>query len=288
MSNLVPDRYRQVALATVDTPLTLAELRHHFLGKEAYRRTRYIVVRHQGEVGVLAVRKRDDEALFAPITDVTLLARADETALVTDPAVDVGVPTQLATAAHRLAPGARCVVAEGRYGHVSFICDPRPLRIQVVDIVPPEPAKLFDQARRVLEVADDLPPIELVPCTFDIGALARTVPSDEYLFPCRASGIDVGTAGTYFLDERPPRRDWVLVGPERSVEIHRWVYGDDPRTVVDICPHRIAKAVDGPVLTKCSLREEGIGQAGDCVVVPWGSSLATVHAGLSVLAKVPR
>ena len=54
------------------------------------------------------------------------------------------------------------MVVEGRYGHVSFILDPEPLRVPVREVVPPEPAKLVDQAQRLLDVAEDLPPIELV------------------------------------------------------------------------------------------------------------------------------
>ncbi len=285
MSNLVPDRYRQVALATLQEPITEAGLRRHFIGREAYRRTRYIVVRLGRDVAVLAVTKESEEPLFSPIVGVELLAGPDETAFVGDPDVDVGVASQLGVAAARLAPGARCVVVEGRYEHVSFILDPCPLRVHVVEIVPPEPAKLLDQARRVLAVADDLPPIELVPELFDIRELARRTPSDRYLFPCRSSGIEVGTAETVFLDERPPHRDWVLVGPERSLEIHRWIYGEEPRSIVDICPHHLAKEVAGLTLTKCSLLEEGIDQEGDRVVVPWGTSLAGVHNGLAALAR---
>ena len=284
MSNLVPDRYRQVALAT--SPVPLRDAASYFRGREAYRRTRYIVTRHGAEVVVIAVTKADDAPLFSPIVDAVPLASPSETAFVEDPEVDVGVPTQLAAAAGRLAPGARCVVVKGRYEHVSFILDPRPLRVRVVEIVPPEPAKLLDQARRVLDVADDLPPIELVPALFDIGELARSTPASHYVFPCRSSGIHVGAADIAFLDERPPRGDWVLVGPERSVEIHRWFYGDDPEAVVDICPRDLSRDLEGPILTKCSLLEETIEKDGDHVVVPWGASLAHVHDGLAMLAGV--
>ena len=44
MSNLVPRRYRGVAVTEADVPLRPVDLRDHFLGREAYRRTEYIVV----------------------------------------------------------------------------------------------------------------------------------------------------------------------------------------------------------------------------------------------------
>ena len=94
------------------------------------------------------------------------------TAVLTDPELDTSVPSQIAALAALKAPEARCVVVTGRYGHVSFILDPSPLRIRVLDVVPPEPAKLVDQVRRVLEVAGDLPPIELIPDVVEIGTLA--------------------------------------------------------------------------------------------------------------------
>ena len=85
--------------------------------------------------------------------------------------VDTGVPSQLARAARELAPGARCVVVQGRYRHVSFILDPAPVRVLVVEVVPPSPPKLLDQARRVLETAEELPPIELVAALVDLSDL---------------------------------------------------------------------------------------------------------------------
>ncbi len=48
MANLVPGQYRKVSVATVDVPLTAAALTSHFLGREVYRHTRFVVVRHRG------------------------------------------------------------------------------------------------------------------------------------------------------------------------------------------------------------------------------------------------
>ena len=45
VANLMPSRYREVAVTGVDLPLVPERLREHFLGREAYRRTRYVVVR---------------------------------------------------------------------------------------------------------------------------------------------------------------------------------------------------------------------------------------------------
>jgi hypothetical protein len=210
--------------------------------------------------------------------------------MVDAPEVDTGVPSQLARVARERAPGARCVVVLGRYRHVSFILDPAPIRVRVVEVVPPAPAKLLDQARRVLEVAEDLPPIELVAELVDLTDLARDHPAARYLLPCRGAGVTLGGAEVRFLDERPAVEDWVLLGCDRSREIHRWFYRADAEAV-DMCPRRLA---DGqgrdpmPVLTKCCLLEEHLEVEADHhrVTVPWGSSLELVRAGLGRAAAL--
>jgi len=226
--NRTPDRYREVSLAEVDVPLTEAALRELLLGRDAYRRTRFIVVRRGPQTALVEVEKETTEPLFSPITDVRLLAGADECAVVDAPDLDPAVPSDLATAARRLPSPARCVIVYGRFEHVSFLLDPQPLQMRVLETVPPSPPKLVEQVRRVLSIADDLPPIEVEPVLVDLHELARTRPSGHYLLPCRAGATAPPGARLDYLDERPPRGDWVLVGCERSRQIHRWVYGDVP------------------------------------------------------------
>ncbi len=289
MPTVVPGQYRGVAVATVEVALTAAALRAWFVGREAYRRTRWIVVHGaDGGTAVLAVRKASEEPLFSPITDVELLAGPEETAFVVAPEVDTAVPSALARVAVERAPGQRAVVVRGRYEHVSFVLDPAPLSVCVVDVVPPHPAKLHDQAARVLELAEDLPPLILEPVLVDLEELVRSAPAQDLLLPCRGSGVTVEGARLAFLDERPPRVDgWHLIGCARSQELHTWCYGAPaPRT--ELCPRVLAgrRVAEGtPVLTKCCLLEEGFEREGATVVVPWGATLAQVREGLAALAE---
>jgi hypothetical protein len=274
-----------VAVAGVTGDLTAEGLNRHFLGREAYRRTRYVVARRGPDTAVVEVARADDGPLFSPIVGVRVLALPGECALVDAPEVDTGVPTQLARAARELAPAARCVVVQGLYRHISFILEPAPIRVQVVEVVPPEPPKLLDQARRVLEVAEDLPPIELVPALVDLTELAGERRAPRYLLPCRGSGIQLDGAEVRFLDERPEKERWVLLGCDRSRELHRWFYGEEAETV-DLCPRRVAARAGGamPVLTKCCLLEEHLDHQGTTVTVPWGASLDLVREGLQRVA----
>ncbi|MEA2932872.1 MAG: hypothetical protein QOI56_1657 [Actinomycetota bacterium] len=290
VANLVPGQYRKVSVATVDVPLTREHLTAHFLGREVYRHTRFVVVRGRGggtavvEVGHGDAHHRDTGALFTSVEAVEVLALPAECADVVAPDADTGIPSALGAVARDRAPGARCVVVEGRYRHVSFIVDPRPVRIRVGDVVPPAPAKLIDQARRVLDVAEDLPPVELVPEVVDLGDLARGHPAERYLLPCQGSGFELDGAAVEFLDQHPGRRPWILLGCARSRAIHQWFYGDVPDTV-DTCPRRMfAGSADEPLLTKCCLLEDGNADEAGVVAVPWGASLELVGQALARLA----
>ncbi len=286
MTNLMPDRYREVSLTTVDHELSAAAVRAHLMGREVYRRTRFVVLRHDGRAALAAVTKADETPLFAPVVEVEVLALPGETTWVDAPEVDTSVPSQLARAAREHAPGARCAIVAGRHGHVSFLLDPAPARVRVVDVAPPYPAKLVDQAQAVLDVADEMPPVELVAGVIDLGNLAATHPADRYVLPCRGSGLVLG-ADTAYLDERPPDADWVLVGCARSREIHEWFYQRDAPSV-EMCPRRLVASdrtdMTMPTLTRCCLLEEERYEcAADVAVVPWGASLSLIRTAISDL-----
>ncbi|GAA1276880.1 hypothetical protein GCM10009609_44940 [Pseudonocardia aurantiaca] len=284
--NIVPAAYRGVSVARTSSDLDAEGLRAHLVGREAYRRTRFIVVHSPGGTSLLHVAKRSNAELFSPITEVELLAGIDDCEFVREPEADTAVPSALAEVAGRRAPGARAVVVEGRYEHVSFIVDPRPLRIRVREVVPPLPAKLHDQASRVLATAEELPPISLVPELVQLTDLAATHPAPHYLLPCRGSGASISGATTSYLDERPADQAWTLIGCARSEQIHHWFYGRDV-TRADLCPLRTARLDDGSeagLLTKCCLREDGAERGDGWISVPWGSTLDQVRQALAELA----
>jgi hypothetical protein len=282
-TNLVPGAYRGVAVTSFEGPLQATDLIRHFVGREAYRRTRFIVVRNGDETAIVQVHKESDEPLFSPISSLRLLAGPAECGYVEAPEVDTAVPTALADTATSEAPGKRAVVVRGRYGHVSFIIDPSPLRVTVREAAPPYPAKLLDQARRVLELAEDLPPMELVPDVMDLTAQAEQATGTGVLLPCRGGGVSVEGSTVDYLDERPARRPWTLIGCERSQQIHEWFYGERAPQI-DICPRK-RHGGSGAILAKCCLLETHIETEDKQVVVPWGASLAQIAEALSALAN---
>jgi len=285
-ANVLPSKYRQVSTAVVES-LESGWLTDFFTGREAYRRTRFIIARCGDSNALVELARSDVDSLFAKTTGARVLATPAECVWVRDPSVDCGIASHLAMAAAGH-PDKRCVIVEGRYEHVSFLLNPAPLEIEVLDIVPPSESKLVDQARRVLDYDEDLPPILLRPHLIDSRVLVSEEQPDKgvVLVPCRGGAVDLDGVDVRYLDERPEREDWSLLGCQRSQQIHRWFYGGPAESVIDFCPRRfLSDETPGkPRLTRCCLREEGIEVEGSTVVVPWGASLAEVADGLARLA----
>jgi hypothetical protein len=281
--NFVPLPYRRVSYQQADFPLTEAGLQT-IVGRESYRHTDFIVFHDDGAVAVAAVDKESRTPLFSPITGAEWLSPPERTRFAVDETVDPGLPSSMAAKAAALGLAEdETLVVLGRYEHVNFIARPRPTIVTIVEVAPPDPPKLWDLVARVLAVAK-LPAIEPRLERIDLRDLAATVSPGPggYLLPCRASGFESLGAAVHFLDGRPARADWVLIGCERSREIHEHFYGDRPPSR-EICPRRLAGARAEPTLVKCCLLERGIERDGQVAVVPWGAELEEVEAALREL-----
>lgn len=286
---LVPERYREVSVTDVDVPLEESALRALLMSRPVYRRTTYVLVRAGASAALVEVDKRESDGLFWDVTDVRLLAGPDRTAWVVRPDLDPGVPSDLARAAAAAGPGARCVVLEGRYGHISFVLDSAPVRLRVLDVAPPHPAKLFDQVERLLATAEDLPEVLPVAQVVELGDLVPEGAAGDYLLPCRGAGMQVPGTQVHYLDEVPAHRDWTLLGCARSQAIHEALYGARAPQV-DTCPRALARAVDVPadevLLTKCCLLEDHVEVDGRTVVVPWGASFGHLREALGLVVDL--
>ncbi|MCC6189105.1 MAG: hypothetical protein IT318_08715 [Anaerolineales bacterium] len=285
MNNLVPLPYRRVSVQPYAGAMTEPALRAHFLGREAYRRTDYVVAQQGEAAAVVAVTAPDRQSLFSPIDSVQVLALPDTCRFVEMPDVDAGNRSALAEAAHRAGVGAAStLVVRGLYGHVNFIHHPDPLVVRVVEVAPPDPPKLFGLAQHVLSYAD-LPAMRLELERLDLNDLAGGQQPPAFLVPCRSGGLEGLGAPVYFLDERPAtRQDWLLIGCERSLQFHRHYYGDEPPRV-EMCPRKLAGPRGAATLLKCCLLEFDIELDGLMAVVPWGADLPMVEAALRRLAE---
>ena len=284
--NFICRPYRGVSVQHWTEPLEDGPVKEVLLSREGYRRTEFIVLRRDDDATALVrIDCASREALFNPITSVEWLAGPDDCSYVVCPDVDTANATALAEVALSAGNPAVCVV-EGRYQHVNFIVRACPLEVRLVDVVPPGPARLLDLARQAITIDEDLPPVRLVPELLDVRTLAARVPSAHYVLPCQGSGVDLpGTVD--YLDQRPARADWTLVGCERSRQLHRWFYGDEPDRQVELCPDRLTPTDTGArTLLRCCLLERGIRVEGQRAVVPWGTNLSEVQSALRVLTGI--
>jgi len=282
--NIIPLPYRGVSVQNYDGPMSQEGLIGHFMGRETYRRTEFIVLRAKSDqFAVIAVDALDREPLFSPITYVEVLALPGSCVYVRDPQTDCGNRSSLAALSTRHGVGEReTLICEGRYDHVNFICHPRPFSLKVIEVAPPEPPKLFDLVSRVLDYAD-LPPIIPLLERIELKELVRGLSASAFLVPCRSGGLDDLGAPVHYLDERPAERgDWILIGCERSLQFHRHFYGDEPPRV-EMCPRILAGERNEATILKCCLWEFDIERQGDVMVVPWGADLAMVERALREL-----
>ena len=286
MKNLVPLPYRRVSMQPYTGEMTEAAIRAHLMGREAYRRTDFVVLRQGDATAVTAITAPDRESLFSPIDSVEVLALPDACVFVESPDTDPANPSALAAKAYDLGVGPEgTLVVKGLYEHVNFIYQPDPLVIRVVEVAPPDPPKLFGLAQHVLSYAD-LPPIRLELERIDLNDLAQGAAGvTSFLAPCRSGGLDRLPAPVYFLDERPARREWTMIGCERSLQFHRHYYGDEPPRI-ELCPRKLTGRRSQPTLLKCCLLEYQVELDGAMVVTPWGSDLKMVEEALRQLVSL--
>ena len=189
--NLTPLPYRGVSVQPYAGEMTEAAIVAQLLGREAYRRTEFIVLRGpQAQYAVVAVTARDRAPLFSPIDSVEALALPDDCVYIKDPQTDCGNRSALAALARKYDVGPdRTLICEGKFDHVNFIHCPRPLIVKVVEVAPPEPPKLFDLVTHVLSYAD-LPPIVPLLERIDLKSLVLGARPPAFLAPCRSGGLD--------------------------------------------------------------------------------------------------
>src|SRR5205085_7522998 len=97
--NFVPPRYRQVSVQPYAGEMTAAAIARHLLGRDAYRRTRFVILRQGATCAIAFVERAGDAPLFSPITAVDILALPNTCVWADDDSVDTGTPSALASKA---------------------------------------------------------------------------------------------------------------------------------------------------------------------------------------------
>jgi len=261
--------------------MTESAITAYFFGKEAYRRTHFVLLHDKASRhAIVAIDVADREAFFSQIIHVEVLALPERCVFVKDSGTDCANPSALAELAAKSGVDSDgALICEGMYDHINFIYRPDPIVIRVVEVTPPEPPKLMGLIQQVLRYAQ-LPPMRPILEPIDLRNLCSTIHPTDYLVPCRLGGLEDLGAPVHFLDERPvQRRDWALIGCERSVQFHRHYYGDEPKRV-EMCPRKLARKNGELTILKCCLLEFDIEREGAMIIVPWGSDLAMIERAL--------
>ena len=284
--NIVPLPYSRIAVQHVDFGLNGSNLRSFLLGKEIWFETDYVVFRQGTDCAIAEVQKAQRKGLqFCEVSEVAIISLPDTSHWIDDFTVDTGNPSALAEKARALGVTAsETLIVNGLYEHVNFISRPQPVVIDVFDLSPPEPPRLFDMVQRVLGNRS-FPAVVLNPHIQSIPEMVGHLDDKPILFPCGISQLKA-MSRAFYLDERPKRQDWVLVGCERSRQIHCHIYGDDA-PCIELCPKKLF-ATDGLGLMRCCMVEKSFSLVDNVAIVPWGAELSLIEDAIrALLAKYP-
>ncbi len=285
---MFPSHCKEVSVKTVRFKLTEQSMKDFLRGKRAYIRTRYYVFNSGDEWAVALVVKQLSNDILQEIASVHILSLPFETSFVEDPTMEVLSASMMGALREQL--GTKCVVVRGRAEHISFFIQEPPYELTVLDVVPPRPSKLVGLIDTALETELQDKYVKYRMIEVDLNELAAKVNTKITMFPCRASGLDMGKRVLY-LDETPlltPRElsEVTLVGCSLSARIFKAVYGLEPR-LINMCPMDLAKerGVKGPLLVKCCKVKEGYEPKGEVVAVPWGARSHEVSGAIRAVIR---
>ena len=263
---------KDVSMHDVDIPLDREHISELMRGWTAYVRTDDLVLRNGDSYAVVRLVKSQDPGLFRKVLDFEILSLPDETVYVEEPDMDVLNIPALAGLQARYPD--KAVVVRGMFSHINFIKEIEPLRLMVVDNVPPSPAKLGVLVDVALGSGFVDHPIVKEERIIDMADKVSEVRTGAVMFPCRVSNLHADIPYCFLDDAPEDPGDVTLIGCHLSQRIYRSLYGSDV-PFINVCP---ADFVEPGVKTivKCCKVKQGHELDGDLVRVPWGATVPEV------------
>jgi hypothetical protein len=278
---IIPEHCREVALKKVDFPLDRKNIARNTVGKEAYYRTRYVVFERGKQHAVAELEKDETSEFFHKILSVKIVSLPKDTRYVEDENVDATNIPLLADFASRYKKDT--VVIKGKFGHISFVHEPKFKEIHVIDVVPPFPPKLSTLISVALESGLIKTPVRTKEKLIDTNKLAKRAKTTEVMFACSEGGGKIAGKKCVYLDQHPDVRNPTIVGCDRTKKVSKAVYGKD-FPFIDICPKNHVKRLDRPTIVKCcELQEAGFEKEGKLAIVPWGATVEDVVGAMKYL-----
>ena len=270
---------KDVSMHDVDIPLDREHISELMRGWTAYVRTDDLVLRNGDSYAVVRLVKSQEPGLFRKVVDFEILSLPEETVYVEEPDMDV-LNTPALAALQARHPG-KAVVVRGMFSHINFIKDIKPLRLMVVDNVPPSPAKLGVLVDVALGSGFVDHPIVKEERIIDMAEKVSEVRTGAVMFPCRVSNLHADIPFCFLDDAPEDPGDVTLIGCHLSQRIFRSLYDRDV-PFVNVCP---ADFVEPGVKTivKCCKVKQGYDLDGDVVRVPWGATVPEVVDAINAL-----
>ena len=270
---------KDVSMRDVDIPLDEEHISCLMGDWTSYVRTDDLVLRNGDDYAVVELRKKDGTGLFREVEGFRIVSLPEETIFLDISDLDVLNTPALAEVQSRH-PG-KAVVVRGMFSHINYIKDVEPVRLVVVENVPPEPSKLGVLVRRALASGFVDHPIIVEDRIIDMADCIGDVETEAVMFPCRVSNLKADIP-YYFLDDAPELdRDVTLIGCHLSKRIYTALYGGDV-PFINVCP---ADYVDPSekTIVKCCKVKKGHERDGNVVRVPWGATVPEVVDALNDL-----
>lgn len=272
---------KDISVRSVDLPLTERSISSLMKDWMAYKRAEYLVLEHDGGYAVLKIHKTMGEGLFGRVTDYEIVSLPEDTVYAERPDTDVLNLPALASLQAEF-PG-KAVVVKGLFSHISFIKDITPLRLRIIDSVPPHPSKLGYLTKVALASGYvDLPiiPEEHI---LDFAEESKKATTGMVMFPCCGSGT-VGDRPCCYLDQVPDieGKDITLVGCNLSKRIFSELYGKDV-PFIDVCPRDRVPDDGVKTIVKCCRIKTGYETDGNIVMVPWGATVPEIVDAIHAL-----
>ncbi len=247
----------------------------------SYTRTEFVVLVNGNDRAVVRTEKKSGAGLFRELDDFEIVSLPKDTVFFEDPVLDVLNTPALANIQLKF-PG-KTVVVRGMFSHINFIKDLKPIKLRVLDNIPPEPSKLGVLVRVALQSGFIDHPIILEDLEISMKDRIKDVKTSSVMFPCRVSGLESKIPFS-FLDDAPPEpKDVTLIGCGLSKRIYVSLYNKEPDAFLDVCPPNFAIDDGVKTITKCCKVKNGHKIEGCVATVPWGATVPEVVDAINAL-----
>ncbi len=279
---MLPDHCRHVSLRKVKFELAQNVIEKELIGSKIYKGTDYLILNNGDDWCVSRIGKTPHRGLFWEITSVEMISNIENTVHHIDSEINVLNINSMAKVFDKF-PG-KTVVVKGKFEHVSFITPEPVLELIALDVIPPEPAKVVELVKVVLNYKSFAKPVKLFEKVIDIRSMFRPGQNEVFILPCNASGLEKEIS-IKFLDEFPDiskenKNKITIVGCELSLRIFKEVYGFSPK-FINICPASLVDDIpkSQSVLFKCC-KAKSFEHNENFYIVPWGATYEDIEKAL--------